>query len=104
MAEPDSTEPKPSEPVASIEREPAAENEQVEVAEAKDDGKDGGPAEDKSDNDAEGEDDAQGEENDGRPVSRNQYKALKSITDTLTNHKVKIKDESVAWSVTRQLS
>jgi hypothetical protein len=90
MADSESADAKAAEPVQSIEVEPATKNEGE--ADAKEDG----AADENAEEDAEAdEDDAQGEEGDGRPVSRDQYKALKSITDTLTNHKIQVKNESV---------
>lgn len=52
--------------------------------------KDEDPGDEKSDNEPDAaEDDGGGE----RPVSNDQYKALKNITEVLTNHKVKVKGD-----------
>lgn len=66
----DSNEPESSKPVQSIETDMKEEDE--------------------------GEDEAAGSDGDevdtsGRPVSTQLYKALKNITDVLTNHKIKVK-------------
>jgi hypothetical protein len=97
MAEPETTDLKASEPVESIEVEPAANDESM--ADANDESTveikgDDAPG-DKSDEDAEAEEDAPAEGGDGRPVSREQYKAFKSITDALTDYRIKVKDEYV---------
>lgn len=80
MADPSTTEEVPRakspDPVDSIEV----------VAEIKDEE----PADEKSDNEADAHEDEAGGE---RPVSNDQYKALKSITDILTNYKVKVKGD-----------
>ena len=95
MEEAESVDVKAPEPVQSIEVEPAAKenavNGKVESVGA---AKVEGAADDNPDDDAEAEeDDAPGAEADGRPVSRAQYKALKNITDVLTNHKIQVKNE-----------
>jgi hypothetical protein len=95
MDESEGVDAKPAEPVQSIEVEtakdgPAADSKEGAEGQAKGEG----AGDDNVEDDAEAEDeDAPGEESDGRPVSRNQYKALKDITDALTNHKTLVKNE-----------
>ena len=97
MAEPDTAEPMAAQPVESIEVETAVNDEsKVETNEENTvNVEDEGAADNKSDEDAEAEEDAAGAGQDGRPVSREQYMALKNITDVLTDHKVKVGDEYV---------
>ena len=52
--------------------------------------KDEDPGDEKSDNEPDAPEDEAGGE---RPVSNDQYKALKNITEILTNHKVKVKGD-----------
>ncbi|KIY03172.1 uncharacterized protein Z520_01639 [Fonsecaea multimorphosa CBS 102226] len=71
-----------TEPVQSIEVEPAVKEEDA--------------ADDKSDNEGDGAEeaeDAAGEGQEEPPVSLEQYRALKNITDILTNYKITVKDE-----------
>ena len=70
----ESPETESSKPVQSIETDPKEEDEGDEEAV----GSDG--------------DDA---DNTGRPVSTQLYKALKNITDILTNHKIKVKHRKI---------
>jgi chromatin structure-remodeling complex subunit RSC1/2 len=85
MADAESAEVKASEPVQSIESIPPT------TAETAAESKEEAAAEENAEEDADAEED----ESDGRPVSRDQYKALKAITDVLTNHKIQIKNECV---------
>ena len=98
MADLESTDATVFEPVQSIEVESTAKEGDDGAGQAKGEGKviakEEAAADDNAEDDAEGEeDDAPGEEADGRPVSRGQYKALKSITDVLTNHRIQVKNE-----------
>ncbi|KIV82064.1 hypothetical protein PV11_04200 [Exophiala sideris] len=76
MAEAQTAQPSTGEPVESIEVEPDTVNQE-----------DAG--EDKSDNEAEGDETV----GDDRAVSNEQYRALRNITEVLTNHKIKIKGD-----------
>ncbi|KIW89416.1 uncharacterized protein Z519_10270 [Cladophialophora bantiana CBS 173.52] len=82
MAEAETPSAPVTEPVQSIEVEPAVKEEDA--------------ADDKSDNEGDGAEEAEdvaGEEQDEPAVSIEQYKALKNITDVVTNYKIKVKDE-----------
>ncbi|OAP65436.1 hypothetical protein AYL99_01408 [Fonsecaea erecta] len=71
-----------NEPVQSIEVEPSVKEEDA--------------ADDKSDNDGDGAEEAENPPGEGQeepPVSLEQYRALKNITDVLSNYKIKVKDE-----------
>jgi chromatin structure-remodeling complex subunit RSC1/2 len=86
--------PQTSQVVESIEVEPAAKLETADDAELGDNAETAENADEVNDEDAEGESDAgeedqQDERRTKRPVSNNQYRALKAITETLTDFKIK---------------
>lgn len=85
MADPS---PAPAEEVTAKSPPPQVQDSIEVVTEIKDEDAGDERSENLNEPDA-GDDEAAGE----RPVSNDQYKALKNITDVLTNHKVKVKGD-----------
>ncbi|KIW27945.1 uncharacterized protein PV07_07640 [Cladophialophora immunda] len=91
MAESETADAPVTEPVESIEVEPAVKEE--DAADDKSDNEGDGAEEAEEADEADEAEDAAGEGQEEPPVSVDQYRALKNITDIVSNYKTKVKDE-----------